>query len=57
MLPRDLVTLAEPNIESAGAGVHVFPVVRPEIDMQKLARTFLGLGRPERDRRESDEAA
>lgn len=57
LLSRDLVAAAGPDVESVGAGVHVFPVVRPEIDMQKLARTFLELGRLDRDRREADEAA
>jgi hypothetical protein len=32
-------------------------VVRPEIAMQKLARTFLELSRLDHDRREADEAA
>lgn len=57
LLSRDLVIAAGPNVESVGPGVHVFPVVRPEIDMHKLARSFLELGRLDRERREADEAA
>ncbi|WP_148286904.1 hypothetical protein [Curtobacterium sp. B18] len=57
LLSRDLVAAAGPDVESAGAGVQIFPVVRLEIDIQKLARRFLEFSRRDCDRREADEAA
>lgn len=56
-LSRGLIAAAGPDVDLANTRVHVSPFVRAEIDIQRLARTLLDLGRLDRDRCEADGAA